>query len=264
VRDDLTLAILQYDIYSDDINKNLSLIDHMIMRLTAPVDLILLPEMFCTGFTMNPALFSADDHHRVLRWLNNLAVSQNAFVAGSHPFPEGDKFYNRFFFISPRGNVEYYDKRHPFTFSGEDKVYSPGTERKVIHVRNWKVFPLVCYDLRFPVWSRNDMDYDLLIYAANWPAARNSVWDILLGARAIENQCYVAGINRTGTDSKGIRYIGNSRIISPKGDQLYKAGKKEEVIQYTLRKDTMLKYRKKFPVLMDRDNFILDNSTLTD
>jgi len=214
--------------------------------------------MFATGFTTRPDAFTQNDHDEVVLWMKNTAAKLNTYIAGSHPFPEADQYYNRLLFCSPDGHTMHYDKHHLFTIQGENEYYNKGRERLLVEVKNWKILPLICYDLRFPVWSRNIDDYHLAFYSSNWPAARNSVWETLLRARAIENQCYVVGINRTGIDGNGIRYIGYSQVIDPRGYVLGKSGRKESVLQITLRKDILLKYRKKFPVLDDRDNFILE------
>jgi omega-amidase len=254
---ELTIAIIQYNVAWHNVEENLSMLNRYVQQITHPVDLVLLPEMFATGFTIEPAAISEDEHETVLHWMKDVSAKYKITIAGSHPFHERNHFFNRFFFVSSDGRTEHYDKRHPFTYSGEDKIYSRGKERKVIDIGGWKVFPLVCYDLRFPVWSRNTDNYELLVCPSNWPAVRNHAWETLLKARAIENQCYVAGVNRIGTDGKGIEYIGNSQIISPTGEILGKLQNNDGVLQISLYKNYLNKQRNQFPVLNDRDDFTI-------
>jgi omega-amidase len=252
---ELQIAMIQNDIVWHDVPENLSRLECILEKLTGPVDLILLPEMFATGFTLKPDLIHENEHQSVIHWMRAMALKYHCAIAGSHPFPEGDKFFNRLFFFASDGVEGHYDKRHLFPMEGENLIYIPGTERKFFELHSWKIFPLICYDLRFPVWSRNTVNFDLLIYASNWPAARNSTWETLLKARAIENQCYVAGINRVGTDGNGIRYIGNSQVISPMGEVLCRLDAEESYAQLILNKKILLEYRNKFSVLKDRDDF---------
>jgi len=252
---DLQIAIIQNNTIWHDVSENLSKLENIINKLTPPFQLILLPEMFATGFTLKPESIPGNEHPRVIQWMKMVALKYHCAIAGSHPYPAKGKFFNRLFFINSSGDEEFYDKRHLFPMEGENLIYNAGSERKLFELPDWRVLPLICYDLRFPVWSRNTINYDLLVYASNWPAARNSTWEILLKARAIENQCYVVGINRTGTDGNGVRYIGNSQVISPLGEVIEKLDASEGTIQLTLSKDYLLGYRKKFSVLNDRDNF---------
>ncbi len=256
---ELRIVLIQNNIVWQNIPKNLTRLDSTLDEIPRPFDLILLPEMFATGFTFKPDSIPGHEHQLIMPWMKRIASEYNTAIAGSHPFPEGDAFYNRLFFCDSTGSYGYYDKRHLFPMEGENIVYRPGSERKLFNLLGWKIFPLICYDLRFPVWSRNTENFDLLVYASNWPAARNSVWETLLKARAIENQCYVVGINRVGTDGNGIRYIGNSQIVSPLGEVICKLDESEGVMQVSLNKDSILKYRKKFPVLDDRDDFEIKN-----
>jgi predicted amidohydrolase len=252
---ELKVAVLQTNTVWHDIEKNLSRLGDIMNQIVQPVDLILLPEMFATGFTLKPETLNAEEHQLLLNWLKQVAAKYNCAVSGSHPFLEAGSYYNRLFFCLPDGQLESYDKRHLFPMEGENLVYRQGKERKIIFFRSWKIFPLICYDLRFPVWSRNRERYDLLIYVSNWPAARNQNWEVLLKARAIENQCYVIGVNRTGTDGNKIRYIGNSQVISPVGELLAKLDAEEGVMDITLDRKMLIKYRKHFPVLDDSDDF---------
>jgi omega-amidase len=252
---DLSIAIIQYDIIPDKICDNLSHLDQLLLQIKPPVDIILLPEMFVTGFILNPKSIKAYEHEMVLSWMRSVAERYKCTIAGSHPFLIGDKFSNRLFYINYKGEEGFYDKRHLFPMDGENLIYKAGTERVLFQIQDWKILPLICYDLRFPVWSRNAEAYDFLFYSSNWPAARNSTWETLLKARAIENQCYVAGINRIGTDSNGIRYMGKSQIISPLGEVIQSLESIENCVQISLSKRILVEYRNKFPVLDARDDF---------
>ncbi|MBA7518177.1 Omega-amidase YafV [subsurface metagenome] len=252
----LKLILIQFDIEWHAIDKNLSKIQKILDKVEWPVDIIVLPEMFATGFTMQPELFSEDEHKSVHKWLTNLAEKFKCAVIGSHPDKMNGRFFNRLHFFSPEGVHQYYDKRHLFTMGDEHKHYTYGSERRIIEYKSWNILPLICYDLRFPVWSRNNnAKYDLLIYIANWPAARNSAWEVLLRARAIENQCFVVGVNRTGKDGRGIQYCGNSQVVSPKGEVLHKINSREVVFTSNLDLSEVRNYRKSFPVLEDADEF---------
>jgi predicted amidohydrolase len=251
----LSIIIVQYNVAWHDIRQNLIKIDRMLNQMIKPVDLILLPEMFATGFTMQPELFSDTDQSDVVEWMKKLAFSKNAVIVGSYPCKEKKKHYNRLLCGMPDGNIDYYDKRHLFAIGDENLHYIKGNKRKTFIYKNWKFLPLICYDLRFPLWSRNDCGYDLLIYTSNWPASRNEAWEVLLKARAIENQCYVVGVNRIGSDGRNIDYIGNSQIISAKGEIIAQLDDTEQVVAIELSRRELNEYREKFPILKDRDSF---------
>ena len=254
----LKVGVLQYNVAWHDIEKNLRKAEILIEQFPDTPDLILLPEMFATGFTMEPELFSGKVYSLIINWMQELSAKYSVAISGSHPFYSGRVYFNRLLFISQEPEINtYYDKRHLFSIGGEDKHYAPGNNRSIIQYRNWRLMPLICYDLRFPVWSRNDLDYDVLFYVTNWPAARNDVWETLLKARAIENQAYVIGVNRIGTDGQNIHYIGNSRVISPKGNILGKLSDEENFLFIRLEKEKLVEFRKKFPVLSDRDHFVI-------
>jgi len=254
----LHVAVVQYDIEWHNINANLAKIDTLLTRLNSKVDLILLPEMFASGFTMQPELFSEEDNQSVQDWMHTVSKKYNAAVLGSSFARVKNKFYNRLYFNIPEGILQFYDKRHLFTMGDEPQHYMAGEKIKIIEYNEWKLFPLICYDLRFPVWSRNTKyKYDMLIYIANWPAVRNDAWEILLKARAIENQCYVAGINRIGKDGRNILYIGNSQVLSPAGEVLHKIENKEGILSGDLDLQLLTKFRRSFPVLDDADEFML-------
>lgn len=220
-------------------------------------DLIVLPEMFSTGFTMNPEAAAESMDGETVMWMKQLSAEKNCAITGSMVIEEDGNYYNRLLFVEPEGKIHTYDKRHLFTLAGEEKVYTAGTRRAVINYRGWKICPLVCYDLRFPVFSRNTEDYDLLLYVANWPEVRIAAWDTLLKARAIENMCYVAGVNRVGQDANGHNYPGHSVVIDYLGNETANAGNTEEVITVLLDKDLLAASRQKFGFLNDRDSFTL-------
>lgn len=251
----LNIILVQSDIIWLDIHANLERYQHQLQSVTSPVDLIVFPEMFLTGFITETATVPIEDQEVVAEWMLKTANRFNCITTGSHPFFDKGKFYNRFLIVYPDGKVEYYNKRHLFTMGGEKKNYEPGTERIVFKLDGWRIMPMICYDLRFPVWSRNNLNYDLLVYSANWPKARNQVWETLLEARAIENQCYVAGVNRTGIDGAGIGYIGRSRVVSPMGEVMATLDDTEGILSLSLDKVELDRFRKDFPLLDDTDEF---------
>jgi predicted amidohydrolase len=214
--------------------------------------------MFATGFTMNAAQFAENETGETLAWMQAIAAQKQAAVVGSFIFNEDGKFYNRLFWVSPNGNWQSYDKRHLFSLAGEEKIYEPGQERLVVTYKGWKILPLVCYDLRFPVWSRNTNNYDLAIYVANWPDVRIAHWDALLPARAIENQCFVVGVNRVGSDGNNKWHSGHSAAFSPLGEKLLSFDDGEEAVKTVVVSAPFLKEtREKLGFLKDQDQFIL-------
>jgi len=222
-------------------------------------DLIVLPEMFATGFTMNAKKFAENEKGPILLWMINKAMAKNADVIGSIIVQENDKFYNRLYWVTKSGSYIKYDKRHLFRMAGEDKVYSAGTQKVIQSVKGWNILPLVCYDLRFPVWSRAPKkEFDVIIYIANWPESRSKQWQILLRARAIENQVYVAGVNRVGKDGFDVMYRGDSVIVDPIGKIIKQDADKEFIHTTSLSREKLEKYRAKFPVWMDSDTFKVD------
>ena len=220
-------------------------------------DLIVLPEMFTTGFAMEAAS-SALSQEDVIDWMRGKARQTNAMIAGSVALTGETGAVNRFLLVEPEGTVHFYDKRHLFRMADEHKYYQPGDTRKVVDWRGWRILPLICYDLRFPVWSRNRNDYDLALYVANWPAPRSLHWQTLLAARAIENQAYVAGCNRVGTDGNGHHYRGDSRVINPQGEIIATADAHQATrIDADLSLSALKEYREKFPAWQDADGFTL-------
>lgn len=221
-------------------------------------DIIVLPEMFNTGFSMTPMHLAEEMSGETVSWMKKMAVGKNAAVAGSVIIKEHDKFYNRFLFVEPSGTIHTYDKRHLFTLAGEDKAYSAGKEKLIISYKGWKMCPLVCYDLRFPVWTRNVEMYDVLLYVANWPKPRIEAWNTLLKARSIENMCYTIGVNRVGLDANGLEYSGSSKAFDYLGEEITTIPVNTEFTQtITLSKLNQDNTRKKFNFLNDKDHFTI-------
>lgn len=218
-------------------------------------DIFLLPEMFSTGFCMEPEMV-ADRNEETLNWMKSFAIKKNAVVAGSASVEEDGKFYNRFYFVKPDLSYEYYDKRHLFSYSGENKIYTPGKERKVILYKGIRILLQVCFDLRFPVFTRNTEDYDVALYVANWPDSRVYAWETLLKARSIENQAYVFGLNRIGTDDYGLQYPESSHCFFPDGEDVAKT--ENNLVRASIDIEKLQKFREKFPFLKDRDYFSLE------
>lgn len=255
----ITAGILQYDIIWHDIKANVSMIESYLKSISTLPDIVILPEMFTTGFTMKPQNLKNNDIKYQKDWLVQMARGLNLSIMGSFVDLENNQFYNRMFLINPNGNFSYYDKRHLFRMGNENLVYKKGTTRKVFNVNDIKIFPQICYDLRFPVWSRNTEGYHVLVNVANWPAARQDTWYALLKARAIENQCFVIGVNRIGNDENGIEYIGGSVVYNAKGQKLLDLYTSSDYSSITLDISELLKFREKFPVYKDADNFELKN-----
>lgn len=255
--DSLRLALVQTDIYWEDIPANLASLEEKLAGLRNEADLIILPEMFSTGFSMQPEKIAEPLNLVTTRWLRQMALNTGAMIIGSFAARDGKACYNRLMAVSPDGSYEYYDKRHLFRMAGEHEVYNAGAQRLTLSWKGWKIRPLVCYDLRFPVWSRNTASdpYDLLVYVANWPAARSFAWDTLLKARAIENLSYVAGVNRTGTDAKGTEHNGGSVVLDFLGQPLASLHDSPDLAVVSISKTDLLEYRRKFPAHLDADDF---------
>jgi len=250
----LKISVLQQPLVWLDGEANLSHFDALLGKLVDR-DLIVLPEMFTTGFAMQ-APGRALPESRVIEWLQQWAGTLNAMIGGSVALTTSKGAVNRFLLVEPLGNVHRYDKRHLFRMAGEHNYYVAGTRREVVEWRGWRILPQVCYDLRFPVWSRNSQDYDLALYVANWPARRTHHWQTLLTARAIENQAYVAGCNRIGDDDNGHHYSGDSLIINPLGEELARAEPGAAmIIEAELSLEALQEYREAFPAWRDADSF---------
>ncbi|UGU14206.1 amidohydrolase [Sinomicrobium kalidii] len=249
-------ALIQTPLIWEDPGANRQALRKKIDSLDKNTDLVVLPEMFTSGFTMKPERVAETMAGETLSWIKETAVKNNVAITGSVVIAEDGKYYNRLLFTHPDGKVEHYDKKHTFTLAGENKVYHTGKERLVVEYKGWKLCPLICYDLRFPVWARNTDAYDVLLFVANWPLPRISSWDILLRARAVENLCYCIGVNRIGRDHNGNEYPGHSAVYGVLGEQLA-FSEKEEIIYTTLERDKITHYRNKLQFLEDRDEFIL-------
>lgn len=225
--------------------------------LVGHTDLVVLPEMFSTGFSMDAASLAETMDGPTVGWMREEAAALGCVIAGSLIVREGGRHYNRLVWARPDGTLAHYDKRHLFRMANEQEHYSPGARRLVVELKGWRVCPMVCYDLRFPVWSRNRGDYDLLLYVANWPARRAHAWSSLLRARAIENQCYVAGVNRIGTDGNGASYAGDSVVLDFHGQSLSSEGGGDRVETAVLDLESLEAWRRSFPVQLDADAFEL-------
>ncbi|MET2986237.1 amidohydrolase [Aureibaculum conchae] len=255
----LKIAIIQTDLVWENPEENRRNFSKKIENISADVDLIILPEMFTTGFTMQPKNVAEKMDGTSIYWLKELAAKKKTAIAGSLVIEENDNYYNRFVFIFPNGKIENYDKRHTFTLAGENKLYTSGTKKVIVNFKGWKICPMVCYDLRFPVWSRNTEDYDFLIYVANWPKLRIEAWHTLLKARAIENMSYCVGVNRIGSDKNGYEFTGNSIAFDGLGRQISDIQPYQDATEIiTLSKENLKKIREKFKFLEDRDNFTLN------
>ncbi len=252
----LKIAMVQTSLHWHQPEENRRHFDSIISDTHKNTDLIVLPEMFTTGFTMSPSVISAEEGPRTLEWMKQKAAEQNAAVVGSLPFREAEEYTNRLFFVEPDGQVHRYDKRHTFTLAGEHRSYARGKDRLIIDYRGFRICPMICYDLRFPVWSRNTEEYDLLLYVANWPEPRINAWDTLLKARAIENMAYCLGVNRIGTDENGNTYNGHSACYDGLGKQL-NFSTSQEVLYASLDKEALKGIRDQLGFLGDRDSFTL-------
>jgi predicted amidohydrolase len=256
----LTITIIQSNLHWENKAANLAMFSEKINGIKEKTEIIILPEMFSTGFSMQSKTLAETMDGETIAWMKKTAAEKKAIITGSIIAEENGKYFNRLIWMLPNGEFGHYDKRHLFAFAEEDKFYSPGDKRMVASVKGWKINLLVCYDLRFPVWARqiDEAEYDLLIYVANWPERRIHAWKTLLQARAIENQCYVAAVNRVGDDGNDIHYSGDSMIIDPLGEILYQKSQQEDIFTFTLQKEKLGEVRKKFPFLKDADNFFIE------
>jgi predicted amidohydrolase len=255
----MKISVIQPEVAWENKSLNFKIIANILSPLFNKTDIVILPEMFNTGFSMNPDELSESSSGETLLWMKKTAETGNFGICGSYIVKEDLNFFNRWVFVSPENEIWHYDKRHLFTMGGEDRLFTAGNSRVNFSFRGVRIAPYICYDLRFPVWSRNQEGSDLIIYAANWPEKRRNVWNLLLKARAIENQCYVAGSNRTGTDGEGISYCGESMITDPKGEIIASAGTgKNCSASAELSLTELNAFRNKFPVLNDADNFTIE------
>ena len=263
----LKVTLIQADLHWQDITANLAMLEEKIWEIKEPTDLIILPEMFTTGFTMDTSTYAEPMNFTTMKWMKQQALQTGAVVTGSYIVKEEGGFYNRLLWVSPEENYATYNKRHLFRMANEEKSFTMGKERLICEWKGWRICPLICYDLRFPVWSRNQycalektMNYDLLIYVANWPTTRIWAWDTLLQARAAENLSYVVGVNRVGKDGNEIAYNGHSAIIDPRGIQKKLLGDDVTTYTETLSGEELLAYRNKFPTYLDGDHFSIHPS----
>ncbi len=254
----LNIAIVQADLHWQNASKNREQFATAIENLEGPTDLVVLPEMFTTGFSMDaPALAEPMDGETVM-WMKETAAKRNTAICGSVIISEGTDFFNRFICVEQNGSVSTYDKRHLFRLADEQNHYSQGTAIKTLQLKGFRICPLICYDLRFPVWSRNRNSYDLLIYVANWPSRRHNAWATLMRARAIENLSFLAGVNRIGRDGNDLPYIGGSAIIDYLGNDLADLGDRSGTATVTLDLEELRQFRNRFAFDKDADNFTLE------
>ena len=255
---DLNITTIQTQLHWEDPRKNLAHMDRKLDELTGMIDIIVLPEMFTTGFTMKPELLAEEHGGKGLQWMLQKAAQKQCVITGSISVKENNRYYNRLYWAKPDGSFQYYDKRHLFRMGDEHNHYQAGTQPLIDDCKGWKLCPLICYDLRFPVWSRNTNSntYDVLIYVANWPEVRSYPWKHLLIARAIENQAYVVGVNRIGPDGNAISHSGDSAVINPRGEVISSTKAHEDRTETTtLSYKYLAEFRKLFPVMMDGDDF---------
>lgn len=253
----LRCTLVQTELLWENVSGNLDALTTKLEPLSGQTDVIILPEMFTTGFTMQPTHLAETMTGSTVDWMKIMAFETNASIIGSAIIKEGKGFYNRLLVVTPAGEVATYDKRHLFTLAGEHEPYTAGKDRVIVEVNGWKIMPMICYDLRFPVWSsmQGTDEYDLLVYVANWPKPRISHWDALLKARAIENQAYCIGVNRVGTDGNGLEYVGHSGAYDFGGIDLIAPMQGEGLQTVTLDKSALQSFREKLPFLADADGF---------
>lgn len=251
----MKVTLIQSPLIWENPKQNRIYFEKKINSISENTDLIVLPEMFTTGFTMRPELVAETMHGETVIWLQVLAKAKKCAITGSLVIEENNNFHNRMLFVFPSGEIQFYDKKHLFTLAGEDKVYTSGTEKVIVNYLNWKICLQVCYDLRFPVFSRNSEDYDLLIYVASWPKIRINAWDALLKARAIENMSYAIGVNRIDEDDNGYQYTGHSQIVDYLGEYVVEPAESENIFMAELDKQKMISTRQKLGFLDDRDHF---------
>ncbi|WP_338397741.1 amidohydrolase [Persicobacter psychrovividus] len=260
MKKDLKIATVQADLYWEDIDANLAHLEELISAQAFEADLIVLPEMFNTGFTHNQAV-AEHMNGKTFRWMKLLATQHNCVVTGSYIIKEGGAYYNRLIWMKADGSFLFYDKRHLFRMGKEHLAFHAGDEKLIVELEGWRICPLICYDLRFPIWSRNishpggSMDYDVLIYPSSWPESRHHVWNTLLPARAIENQAYTIGVNRIGQDGNGLNYQGGSQSYGPKGFSIHNQGTAQSVEVVTLSYEVLQGVRDRFPAHLDQDRF---------
>ena len=259
----LTITTIQSNLFWEEKSANLDMLEQKISGINGETEIVILPEMFSTGFSMQPERLAETMEGETMQWMKRVSRENGIIITGSIIIEEGDRYFNRLVWMLPNGQYGQYDKRHLFAYAEEEKHYRPGNKRLIASVKRWKINLQVCYDLRFPVWARQQVkeegpEYDVLIYVANWPERRNHAWKTLLCARAIENQCYVVGVNRVGSDGNNIYHSGNSLVIDPLGQVLYHMADEEDVFTVTLQKEKLEEVREKFPFWRDSDSFSIE------
>jgi predicted amidohydrolase len=263
----LTFTTIQTDLHWENKKANLDMLEKKILGIAEKTNIVLLPEMFSTGFSMQPEILAETMEGETVAWMKHIAKQKNIILAGSMIASDGEDYFNRFIWMQPDGKFGFYDKRHCFALAGEDQHYASGNKRTIASVGGWKINLQICYDLRFPVWSRQQPkadeqnefmpEYDVLVYVANWPERRNHAWKTLLQARAIENQCFVIGVNRVGNDGNNIYHSGDSMVVNPMGEILYHKAHEEDIHTITLEKSKLEEVRNNLPFWRDADGFIV-------
>lgn len=253
----IAITIVQTNLHWEDKKANLIMLRDKIDRIKEKTEIVILPEMFSTGFSMKPELLAEDMDGETVLWMKKIAADKKIILSGSIIARENTKYFNRLIWMLPNGQYGYYDKRHLFAYGDEHQHYTAGNKRLIASAKGWKINLQVCYDLRFPVWARQSEfgEYDVLVYVSNWPEKRSQAWKTLLQARAIENQCYVIGVNRVGEDGNGIYYSGDSMIVNPLGEILYQKANDEDIFTCALQKNILQQVREKFPFWKDADSF---------
>ncbi|MFN7676636.1 amidohydrolase [Flavobacterium sp.] len=254
----MKIALIQTSLIWENPIENRSHLAQKITGFMEDVDLIVLPEMFSSGFTMNPKAVAETMQGETVSWLQHLAKAKDCAITGSLVIEENGNYYNRLVFVFPTGEIKTYDKRHLFSLAGENEFYAAGKDKLILEYKGYKICPLICYDLRFPVFSRNVENYDVLLYVANWPKPRVNAWDILLKARSVENMCYTIGVNRIGKDHNHHEYIGHTQVIDFLGEYVLEPQEADAVFIVELNKAKLLETRKKLAFLNDKDNFQLE------
>jgi omega-amidase len=255
----LHITVIQSKLHWENTDANLAMFTEKINSIKDKTEIVFLPETFTTGFSMKPKELAETMEGKTVKWMKKIAAEKKIILAGSVIINEGEHYYNRLIWMLPNGQFGIYNKRHRFAFAGEDKEFSPGNKRLIASVNGWKVNLMVCYDLRFPVWARqtDQQEYDVLVYVANWPERRSHAWKTLLQARAIENQCYVIGVNRVGDDGNEIHYAGESMVVDPMGEVLYQKKEDEDIFTIALDKKQLDTVREKLPFWKDADKFMI-------
>lgn len=265
----LLITTIQADLKWEDKQANLLMFEDHLRNLETKTEVVVLPEMFSTGFSMRPEALAETMEGETVQWMKEMSAKYRVALTGSFIAKDEDKFFNRMIWVLPNGQITYYDKRHLFGYAGENQHYSAGEKRVIVSVKGWRILLQVCYDLRFPVWARQQLsvqeetgelqpEYDVLLYVANWPERRSHAWKTLLCARAIENQCYVVGLNRVGKDNNDIYHSGNSMVIDPLGEIMYHMADEEDVNTILLQKEPLEAARTKYPFWKDGDSFLVN------